>query len=149
MAAIKRFEDLNSWKKTRELAVRFYRFSEKGSLSKDFALRDQMRRSIVSVMSNLAVGFERNGNKEFLNFCHIAKASAGEFRSQLYLAADVNYLSPEEFDGFSQSNLEISAMIADLIRYLQSSELKGIKFAESSEDYRDKEIISEETLEIL
>jgi four helix bundle protein len=149
MTAIKRFEDLNSWKKTRELAVRFYRLSEKGSLSKDFALRDQMRRSIVSVMSNLAEGFERNGNKEFLNFCYIAKASAGEFRSQLYLAADVNYLSPEEFDELSKSILEISAMIAGLIRHLQSSELKGVKFAEAPVGYGDQEIISEETVEII
>lgn len=145
MAAIKRFEDLNSWKKSRELAARFYNYSEKGALSKDFVLRDQMRRSIVSVMSNLAEGFERNGNKEFLNFCYIAKASAGEFRSQLYLAADINHLSTEAFDDFYKSIIEISALIAGLIRYLSSSELKGIKFAEALDDYGNQQLISEET----
>ena len=82
MATIKRFEDIEAWKKARELTREVYRHSKVGPFSKDFGLRDQIRRAAVSVMSNIAEGFERGGNKEFMQFLAIAKGSVGEIESQ-------------------------------------------------------------------
>ena len=80
MNAIQRFEDIESWKKGRELTRRVYAQSDSGKFARDFGLRDQMRRSSVSIMSNIAEGFERDGNKEFPQYLYVAKGSAGEFR---------------------------------------------------------------------
>ena len=81
MAKIEKFEDLKVWQKAREVNLHLYNLSNKGTFSKDFALRDQIRRASVSIVSNIAEGFERNGNKEFNQFLSIAKASAGEIRA--------------------------------------------------------------------
>ena len=88
MAEIKRFEDIEGWKKARELVAAIYAVSSKGSFAKDSELRDQIRRAAVSVMSSIAEGFERGGDKEFSQFLSLAKASCGEVRSQLYVALD-------------------------------------------------------------
>jgi four helix bundle protein len=97
MATIKRFEDIEAWKKACELTRDVYRHSKVGPFSKDFGLRDQMRRAAVSVMSNIAEGFERGGNKEFLQFLAIAKGSVGEVESQIYVALDQVYIDEDEF----------------------------------------------------
>jgi len=89
---VKNFEDLDVWKLARELTIKIYSETKHGPFSKDFGLRDQIKRSAVSVMSNIAEGFERGGNKEFHNFLSIAKGSCGEVRCQLYIAVDQNYL---------------------------------------------------------
>jgi four helix bundle protein len=141
MASIKRFEELESWKLSRKLVARFYKESGSGSISKDFALVDQMRRSSISIMSNLAEGFERNGNREFIHFCHIAKASAGEFRAQLYIAFDVGYFSEELFNELLFMVMQISKSIAGMIKYLESSELKGSKFSEPDDQYLSEPIL--------
>ena len=135
MATIKTFEELESWKISRKLVVRFYQESNSGPISKDFALLDQMRRSAISIMSNLAEGFERNGNREFIHYCHIAKASAGEFRSQLFIALDVGYISNQLFNELLQLVLEISKLISGMIRYLGTSEYRGSKFADDETTY--------------
>jgi four helix bundle protein len=88
MAEIKRFEDIEGWKEARELVSAIYAVSSKGSFAKDSELRDQIRRAAVSVMSSIAEGFERGGDKEFSQFLSLAKASCGEVRSQLYVALD-------------------------------------------------------------
>lgn len=88
MPPVKRFEDLRVWQMARQLTASIYRMSRKGEFGRDFGLRDQVRRSSTSVMSNIAEGFERSSNKEFVRFLVIAKASSGELRSQLYVACD-------------------------------------------------------------
>ena len=138
MAAIKRFEDMESWKLSRKLVFRFYQLCNKEPFSKDFALLDQMRRSSISIMSNLAEGFERNGNREFIQFCHIAKASAGEFRSQLYIAIDTGYLSQEQFNELFSMVIEISKLISGMIKYLSESDYKGSKFNEENIFYTNE-----------
>ena len=84
MSTIQKFEDLEAWKIAREVTRDIYKLSSKGEFIKDFGLRDQIRRSAVSIMSNIAEGFERDGDKEFVQFLSIAKGSAGEGRSHIY-----------------------------------------------------------------
>ena len=85
---IESFEDLEIWKEARRLTTIIYRVSSGSKFSKDFALRDQIRRAVISIMSNIAEGFERSGNQEFVQFLYIAKGSCGEVRSQIYAAVD-------------------------------------------------------------
>lgn len=94
---IKRFEDLIAWQKARELTKEIYRITKTGEFSKDFGLRDQIRRASVSIMANLAEGFERGKLTEFHQFISISKASCAEVRSQLYVAWDAGYIEKEEF----------------------------------------------------
>ena len=94
----------------------------------DFPLRDQIRRAAISIMSNIAEGFERGGNKEFLQFLAIAKGSCGEVRAQLYVALDQNYIDKNQFEVISAKLLETNRMIAGLMKYLQQSDLRGSKF---------------------
>lgn len=93
-----RFEELIAWQKARLLATAIYRLTSQGSFSRDFGLRDQIQRAAVSVMSNIAEGFERGGSAEFHQYLVIAKASCAEVRSQLYLALDVGYIDQQQFD---------------------------------------------------
>jgi four helix bundle protein len=93
MTKIERFEDIDAWKTARILTSKIYSLSAEGPLSRDFGLRDQLRRAAVSVMSNVAEGFERGGDKEFLQFLSLAKASCAEVRSHLYVALDQAYLT--------------------------------------------------------
>jgi four helix bundle protein len=132
MAAIIRFEDLEAWQLSRELARRIYQVSSRGELSRDPALRNQIRRAAVSVLSNIAEGFERDGNKEFHQFLSIAKGSLGEVRAQLYVALDAGLLAPEEFRELNQLATQIGKVIHGLMRYLNRSDLKGAKFKEAA-----------------
>lgn len=97
MSGIRRFEDLIAWQKARELTRRIYALTSKSGFSRDFGLRDQIRRASVSVMANVAEGFERNGRREFHQFLVIAKASCAEVRSHLYVALDNGYVDDSEF----------------------------------------------------
>ena len=128
MAKIERFEDLTSWQKARELNRFVYNASKKGAFAKDFGLRDQMRRASVSVMSNIAEGFERGGDREFIQFLSNAKGSCGEVRSQLYAALDEEYLTQGEFDELCKLCLDVSRLISGFMTYLRRSELRGSKF---------------------
>jgi four helix bundle protein len=94
MPRIRRFEDLEAWKIARATVQDIYTVSRKGAFSRDFGLRDQICRSAVSVMANIAEGFERDGDREFVNYLSIAKGSAGETRSLLYVAMDQGYITP-------------------------------------------------------
>ncbi|HLF83391.1 MAG TPA: four helix bundle protein [Blastocatellia bacterium] len=128
MATIKRFEDIELWKKARELTREVYRHSKVGPFSKDFGLRDQMRRAAVSVMSNIAEGFERGGNKEFMQFLAIAKGSVGEIESQLYVALDQVYIDENEFVSLQRIAGSTKRLIGGLIGYLRQSGMKGVKY---------------------
>ncbi len=105
MGTIKRFEEIEAWKTARELTKRVYDISAGGAFSRDFGLRDQMRRAAVSVMSNIAEGFESRTKGLFMELLGRAKGSAGELRAQTYVARDAGYLTPEQFRGL-QSHCE-------------------------------------------
>ena len=128
MATFRSFEEIEAWKKARELTHEIYTVTSAGNFAKDLALRDQIRRASVSIMSNISEGYERGGNKEFIQFLSVAKGSAGEVRSQLYVANDQGHLTKSEFDRLSGLAAEVSQIINGLISYLKQSELKGIKF---------------------
>jgi four helix bundle protein len=128
MAKIERFEDMLSWQRARELTKRVYQLSKQGDFAKDFELRGQMRSASISVMSNIAEGFERGGDKEFIHFLSTAKGSCGEVRSQLYVALDQSYITPVEFDKISSETVEVSRLVAGFMGYLRQSELRGNKF---------------------
>ena len=128
MARIEQFEDLLSWQRTRELTRVIYQISRQGNFARDFVLRDQMRRASVSILSNIAEGFERGGDKEFQQFLSIAKGSCAELRSQLYVASDCGYISDPEFAKLGGLCLEISRLLSGLMTYLSNSEISGRKF---------------------
>jgi four helix bundle protein len=128
MARIQRFEDIEAWQKARQITKTVYQATSSGRFSRDFGLRDQMRRAAVSVLSNIAESSERGGDKEFLQFLAISKGSCGELRAQLYVALDQSYLAQEDFDLLAAQTLEVSRMVAGLMRYLRQSELRGSKF---------------------
>ncbi len=132
MATFRRFEEIEAWQNARQLVRSIYEITEKGKFARDFGLRDQIRRAAVSVMANIAEGFERGGNKEFTQFLSVAKASCGEVRSHMYVALDLNYLDPPSFETLAGLAIETSSKISALIRYLQSSRMKGEKFAHRS-----------------
>lgn len=125
---IKNFEDLEIWKLARELTNEVYRVSGHGTFAKDSVLRDQIRRSAVSVMSNIAEGFERGGNPEFVQFLCIAKGSCGEVRCQLYIALDQHYTEQHTGESLISSFRKLSVMINKLIAYLKSSKFKGVRY---------------------
>ena len=128
MAKIEKFEDIESWKLAREVANLVYKISSERNFSRDFALCNQIRRASVSILSNIAEGFERGGNKEFLQFLAIAKGSCGEVRSQLYVALDQEYLDFSSFELICDKLLETSRLLSGLMKYLRQSEMRGEKF---------------------
>ena len=128
MASFRRFEEIDSWKKARTLTRAVYTISRSGRFGRDFGLRDQIRRASVSIMSNIAEGFDRGGNREFIQFLSIARGSAAEVCSQLYVALDAGYIDPDRFDELQEQSEEITRLIGGLIRHLRSSSYKGRKY---------------------
>ena len=128
MSKIDNFEDLEVWKLARQFSKEIYSLTENSSFSKDFRFRDQIRASSGSIMDNIAEGFERNGNKEFIQFLYIAKGSCGETRSQLYRALDINHIDKDAFDLNYHKAYKISQSLANFIKYLKQSDLTGVKY---------------------
>jgi four helix bundle protein len=128
MAKIERFEEIASWRKGRELNRMIYEVSRKGEFGRDYGFRDQIRRASVSIMSNIAEGFERGGDKEFAQFLSNAKGSCGEVRAQLYVAFDAGYIGQEQFDKLYAMTVEISRTISGFMAYLSDSQLRGNKY---------------------
>ena len=128
MATFKKFEEIECWKKSRELTRRIYKASGKAAFARDFGLRDQIRRAAISVMSNIAEGHDRSGTGEFIQFLATAKGSAAEVRSQLYVAIDQEYINDREFDDLGALASETGRMIGGLMNYLRSSSHKGTKY---------------------
>ncbi len=116
-----RFEEIDVWKLSRNLVKEIYTISDNPAFSKDFGLKDQIRRSAVSIPSNIAEGYERKSNTEFVRFLYIAKGSAGEVRTQLYLAKDLNYINEENFNNLLNKAEEISKSLSGFIKYLHST----------------------------
>lgn len=128
MTTITKFEDIQAWKMARESTRMIYDASSDGNFARDFALRDQIRRSAISTMSNIAEGFEREGTKEFINFLSVAKGSCAESRAQLYVALDRGYLSKSQFDLVYGKLDETGRLIGGFMRYLSRCEIRGRKF---------------------
>jgi four helix bundle protein len=119
VAPIKRFEDIEAWQDARSLIVSVYSVTNQGNFARDYGLRDQLRRASISIMSNIAEGFERSSRKEFIRFLEISKSSAGEVRSQLYVAKDLAYIEDVIFDDLSTRVTTISKKLSSFIKYLQ------------------------------
>jgi len=122
------FEDLPIWQKARKLSKEVFEITNVGPFSKDFRFRDQIRASAGSIADNIAEGFEREGNKEFIQFLYIAKGSCGETRSQTYRAFDNNYINEEQLNVLIENTKNLSIDIANFIRYLKNSGIKGNKY---------------------
>jgi len=128
MATYNSFEDLPVWQNARELASLVYTTSAEGKLNKDYGLRNQIQKAVVSVSSNIAEGFERGSKREFIQFLYIAKGSCGELRSQLYIAKDLGYLSNSASETLINSASNASKQIYGFIKYLKTSRFAGHKF---------------------
>ena len=128
MSTIEKFQDIDAWQKARELTKEIHSCSGNGKFAKDFGLRDQIRQASVSIMSNIAEGFERGGSAEFAQFLSIAKGSAGEVEAQLYVAFDQEYINQEQFDSLIELTSATKKLIAGFMYYLKRTELKGLKY---------------------
>ena len=128
MPKIERFEDIEAWKKSRELARNIYEITSQGDLARDLALKNQLRRAAISIMANIAEGFERDGNKEFRQFLATAKGSVGEVKAQLYVALDVRLIDQGSFAQNMALADETARLLAGFLRYLKASDHKGSKF---------------------
>ncbi len=117
---IAKFEDIKDWQESRSLTNLIYRYTRKSNFSKDFGLCDQIRRASISVMSNIAEGFESQSNSEFIKFLFYAKRSSGEVRCQLYIAKDQRYISEEEFKVAYEQIIYVSKLTSKFITYLKN-----------------------------
>ena len=120
MPTITRFEDIEAWKTARELTRIVYSFTEQGQFAKDFGLKNQIQRASVSIMSNIAEGFESRTQAQFLEYLGRSKASAGEARCQLYVAMDLKYINQEQFEQVFNLADKLSRQIARFMSYLET-----------------------------
>lgn len=128
MPTFRKFEEIEAWQIGRELVREIYAMTRSGSFAKDFGLRDQIRQASVSIMSNIAEGFERGGAREFVQFLSVAKGSVAEVQAQLYVALDQQYVSKDSFDRVYARCGLIQGKIGALMNYLQRTEIKGTKY---------------------
>ncbi len=128
MSKIEKVEELISWQKSKDLTIEIYKITKNSSFSKDFGLCNQIQRAAVSIPSNIAEGFGRGGNKEFLQFLSIAKGSLYELKTQLIIAFEIGYINDIEYNKLKNDSEEIGKLITGFMNYLSKSELKGIKY---------------------
>lgn len=138
MATIKDFKELNVWKLANRLATEIYAVIKSTSLKNDFELRNQIDRSSGSIADNIAEGFDREGNREFIQYLSIAKGSCAEVRSQLERLKDREYINQNEFENIDSLCVEISKKISSFMSYLKNSDFKGNKFHEPNSEYQTK-----------
>lgn len=134
MAGITRFEEIEAWKTGRKLTNTVYELSNQSGFNRDFGLRDQIRRASVSVMSNIAEGFESRTDTQFINFLGIARASVGEVRAQLYVALDQKYITDEQFKNVYSMAETCARQISKFIAYLESNPRKR-RISDDEADY--------------
>lgn len=125
MTGVARFEDLEAWKKARELTKAIYQITSTGGFARDFCLRDQVRRASVSIMSNIAEGFGRKRDKDFQYFLSLAKGSTGEVKAQIYVALDAGLISGAQFAQLYELATETGRLIGGLIKYLSKSKVQS------------------------
>ena len=118
---VEKFEDLIAWQKARLLTAEVYRVTSAGEFAKDYGLKDQIRRAAVSIMSNIAEGFERGKPSEFHQFLSIAKSSCAEVRSQLYIALDARYLSQNTFSQLMAQAVEVGYILGGLRKAVEQN----------------------------
>jgi len=118
---ISRFEDLECWQDARKIVNRVYSVCSFDGFRRDFSLIDQIKRAAISIMANIAEGFSRKGNKEFIQFLFIAKSSAAELQSHLYVALDQRYLTESDFNGLYEDLDKVQRKISNFIKYLNST----------------------------
>ena len=132
MATFQTFEEIEGWQMARRLTFEIYGASKKSLFAKDFGLQKQIRDASVSIMANIAEGFERSGSGEFQQFLAIAKGSAGEVSSHLYVALDQGYINHEEFRRLEKVARDTARKIGRLMSYLRQSDLRGPKYKTST-----------------
>jgi four helix bundle protein len=120
MATIKNFEELEVWKLAIELCTEVYSLTNTELFSKDFALKDQIRKSAISIPSNISEGYEREGINQFVYFLVITKGSCGELRTQLKIANRLNYINEKEYNTLNEKSLSTSKQLAGFIKYLKN-----------------------------
>jgi four helix bundle protein len=128
MGKIERFEDIVAWQKARVMTKDIYGCTKVGQFARDFGLKDQIQRASVSTMSNIAEGFDRGGDKEFIQFLSNSKGSCGEVKSHLYVALDQAYITPVTFNDLYGKADEVGRLINGFMAYLRGSELRGRKY---------------------
>ena len=126
--SFKNVEDIVAWQKATKLVLEVYKLTNKGDLARDFSLRDQVRRSAISVPSNIAEGFGRGGSREFNNFLSISKGSLYKLKTQLFIASELNYFEKNQLMDLNANMDELARIITGLMNYLQNTEIKGSKF---------------------
>lgn len=128
MSTINKFEDIEAWQMARQLCIEVFRITVESDLRNDFSLKDQIKRASGSVMDNIAEGFGRDGNKEFIQFLSFAKGSASEVQSQLYRALDFKYIEEPAFNELYNHAKNIIGKITNLMKYLSKSNFRGTKY---------------------
>ena len=137
MSKLGRFEDLTIFQMARDLCKEVYAITRDGDFQKDSRFVQQIHAAAGSVMDNIAEGFERDGNKEFINILYIAKGSCGEVRSQLIRASDVGFIDKETATKLYNDSLNLSKAISKFIKAIKTSGLSGLKFQDPSSKYQD------------
>ena len=122
MATFGKFEEIQAWQKAKDVTLLIYQITDNSNFTKDFGLKDQIRRASVSIMANIAEGHGRRTSVEFANFLNIARGSTAEVQSHLHIALGLNYINKKEFDEIYQTLTEISRMLLSLAQYLRSKE---------------------------
>jgi len=120
---VEKFEDLNVWQNAREVVKKIYLITNKQEFKSDSGLKSQIQRAAVSIMTNIAEGFERETNKDFANFLNYSKGSAGEVRSLLYIAKDLNYITEKQFIDLKELSITIIKQLYTFKKYLRNKKI--------------------------
>ena len=137
MAKAQKFEDLAIFQMARDLCKEAYAITKEGEFHKDSRFVQQIRAAAGSIIDNIAEGFERDGNKEFINFLYIAKGSCGEVRSQILRASDVGFIDKETATKLYNDCINISKSISKFIKAIKASGLSGLKFQDPSSKFQE------------